>query len=34
MQLVLQGTYGTSKDECIWSRKDGGNLGNTMASST
>jgi len=31
MQLVLQEACGMSKDGCMWSRKDGGDLGDAMA---
>ena len=34
MQLVLQEACGTSKDGCMWSGKDRGDLGDTMAGST
>jgi len=34
MQLVLQEVCGTSKDRCIWSGKNKGNLRDAIASST
>ena len=33
MQLVLQEACRTSKDRCMWSGKNGGDLGDTMAGS-